>query len=362
MEINYNGKGVSLSIWGGSHQPELGVSIKGLPEGSVFSYKELNAFMSRRMSDITSFSIVQNNQNVVYLKNGGDLSGDNITVTKPVLSLYIKNKDFQSNGYSDYARFPRPGHGDFAAVNKYGPQVDLRGGGAFSGRMTDCICMAGGLLLQLLEKKNVHICAHLYSILNIKDDSFFNLTPTEVIFDYLKGKTYPTIDDDIKAHHLTLFEKYRAEGDSLGGIIEFAIIGAEKLGGPLFSGLESSLSSTLFAIPGAKGVEFGSGFNSAQLTGSECNDSFTIVDNKVFTKTNNHGGILGGVGTTMPIIGKVAFKPTPSIAKPQETVDLANMIEKPLVLKGVHDVCYVPRAVPVVEAMIAISIYNRLHG
>ena len=238
---------------------------------------------------------------------------------------------------------------DYTAQLRYGGFQDVAGGGHFSGRLTAPLCIAGGILLQMLDAKGIRVEARIRAIAGIEDDSPFTESVAE--------KAFPTVSDEAGEQMKAAIQAARAEGDSVGGIVECVIRGVPGgLGSPMFDGVENRIARLAFAIPAVKGVEFGSGFQAAEMRGSENNDPYTVEDGCVVTCTNHAGGILGGITTGMPVVFRVAVKPTPSIASPQQTVNLDTMQPETLRIGGRHDPCIVPRAVPVVEAVAAIAV------
>jgi chorismate synthase len=259
------------------------------------------------------------------------------------LTAIIRNTDARSSDYEQLRDIPRPSHADYTSYIKYGEARDVRGGGAFSGRLTAPLCVAGGICLQLLrqKQKGLSIAAQIIQIDNITEKAPNPAYPSEPM--------------------LAAIEEARRDGDSLGGIIECTAFGVPAgIGDPMFDGMENRIAAIIFGIPAVKGIEFGNGFAAASIRGSQNNDSFYIDSGEVKTKTNNHGGILGGISSGMPIVFRVAFKPTPSISKEQQSVSLSQRKEVPLVITGRHDPCIVPRAVPCVEAAAAVAIYDAL--
>jgi chorismate synthase len=280
------------------------------------------------------------------------LSGvfNGLTTGAPIC-LIIWNKDVDSSEYERTRFLPRPGHADYTAFVKYGGFNDFRGGGRFSGRITATFVMAGAIARKLLNLIGVDVLAHTVEIGGIK------AKPTAV--DEIRDSVYqsPVRCADPKAAEkmIRLIDRVREEGDSVGGIVEGTALNVPAgLGEPVFDTMEGELAKALFSIPAVKGVEFGSGFSVAGKRGSENNDPFTVGGDKIVTVTNNAGGLLGGISSGMPIVVRVAVKPTSSIAKSQPTVNLENMQSARLAVKGRHDICIVPRAVPVVESMMAI--------
>jgi chorismate synthase len=236
----------------------------------------------------------------------------------------------------------------------------MRGGGHFSGRLTAPLCIAGGIAKQILARRGIHVGAHLSSV-GTENDASFPLYPSKELFDSVAAKTFPVLDDQAGERMQAVILDARQNLDSVGGTIECAAIGLPAgLGDPMFDGIENRLAAALFGIPAVKGVEFGLGFGSAQIHGSENNDAFTVVDGKVVTETNRCGGILGGITNGMPVTLRVAIKPTPSISRPQRTVALSAMEESELIIQGRHDPCIAHRAVPVVEAVTAIVLLDLL--
>ncbi|HPE95215.1 MAG TPA: chorismate synthase [Bacillota bacterium] len=351
------GKNVRVSIFGQSHGDSIGAVVDGLPSGFTVDTDKLTRFMDRRRGgrNIMSTSRAESDRPEF-------ISGirDGKTCGSPVC-IVIKNSDRRSSDYESIADTPRPGHADYTAYIKWNGSADMRGGGHFSGRLTAPICAAGGIALQILEKKNIYIGAHLASAAGCSDD-LFPLVPTKELFDKISAKELPVINDACQAEMKAHILEAASEGDSVGGIIECAAIGLPAgKGDALFGGLEGRLSYAMFAIPGVKGVEFGSGFAGTALRGSQNNDPFTTDENRnISTVTNNCGGILGGISDGMPITLRVAVKPTPSIALEQETVSLTERKNTVINIKGRHDPCIAHRAVPVVEALCALTLLDIL--
>lgn len=327
MNSSFSGN-IKFTIFGESHAPEIGITVEGLPIGFEPDLEELMAFMARRAPGRNEYSTPRKEADIPEFISGmedGKVSG---TVT-----AVIRNTDRKSKDYSEIKAKPRPGHADYTARVKYGPDYDPKGGGHFSGRMTAPMCILGGLCLQLLKKQGIEIHARILEIGGIENEA-------EMMEAILRAK---------------------AEGDSLGGIIECVAEGIPTgVGGAMFDGMEGRIAQLVFGIPAVKGIEFGAGFAASRLKGSENNDPFEINDGRVVTKTNNCGGILGGITNGMPLVFRAAIKPTPSIAKQQDTVDLNTMENAKLSIVGRHDPCIVPRAVPCVEAAAAIAIYDAL--
>ena len=269
----------------------------------------------------------------------------------------IWNQDVDSSGYEKIRFTPRPGHADYSAFVKYRGFNDYRGGGRFSGRITAGFVMAGAVAKRLLNRSGINVLAHTIEIAGIKAKP----KSIDEIRRNVEKNPVRCADLGVVEKMVEAIERAREEGDSVGGIIEAIALNVPPgLGEPVFDTLDGDLAKALLAIPGVKGVEFGSGFRVAKMKGSENNDEFIISKNRILTKTNNSGGILGGISIGMPILCRVAVKPTPSISKIQKTVDVEKMRETELKIEGRHDPCIVPRAVPVVEAMVAIVLADHL--
>lgn len=356
MSSNYGNK-VKISIFGQSHSDAIGVVIDGLPAGEEIDLEKAQRFLDRRAPGKNSYSTPRKEGDQVRVVSG---LFQGRTCGAPICAM-IENTNTQSKDYDQLKDLPRPGHADFTAEMKYHGFQDHRGGGHFSGRLTAPLCFAGAVCLQILERRGITIGAHILSIHEGKDESFnpVNITKDELI--RISEKTFPTIDDGMAEKMKEIIQKAREQGDSVGGVIESVAIGLPLgIGEPMFDGLESKLSSILFAIPAVKGVEFGEGFGVAELLGSENNDSFYYIEetDEIKTKTNHHGGSLGGISTGMPLVIRTAFKPTPSISKEQSTVSFKEGKDAPLKVVGRHDPCIVPRAVPCVEAAMAIALLD----
>ena len=348
---------LSLSIFGASHEPEIGMTLEGLPAGFEIDFNELQQFLDRRAPGKNDWSTTRVEADIPEFLSGLDGAVTEGSVVKAV----IKNKDVRSNHYDNLKTVPRPGHADYPAYVKYGGGMNMAGGGPFSGRMTAPLCIAGGIARQVLAEKNIFIGAHIASIGGIFAQGFCPLNVEKDQFETVAKKDFPVIDDEIGADMQALIAEVRADGDSVGGMIECAVIGLPVgLGGALFDGLESRMAALIFGIPGVRGIEFGAGFGAAMMLGSEHNDEYCFDNEKVVTTKNDHGGVLGGMATGMPLMFNVAIKPTSSIAKPQTSVDLVTGETVALEIAGRHDPCIVPRAVPVVEAAAAICVLDLL--
>ncbi len=341
------GNALKISISGGSHELNMTLKIKGLPAGFVIDSSELLQYLSERSPGVTPYDTPRKEDDVPFIKNvtGEYVQLPDKSFTVPAsgsLEFIVKNKNYDSKAYKDM--LPRPGHADLPAILKYEGDVNLAGGGPFSGRMTVMFCIAGNICKQLLATYGIKLSSRILSIGMVQNPAL----------DLVRPKKAP-----ISKLMLAEIQRASESSNSIGGVIEaFATNLPSGLGGPMFDGLESVLSPLLFGIPAVKGVEFGNGFLATTLLGSENNDDFLAVtkDKKIITATNNHGGILGGLSTGMPLIVRVAFKPTPSIAKKQQTVDPKAGKPADIKITGRHDACIVPRARIVVEAMLAVGL------
>ena len=306
------GENVKFSVFGQSHSEAIGVVIDGLPAGEAIDLDRVAAFMARRAPGQNPGDTPRREADAARVLSG---LVNGVTCGAPLCAM-IENTDARPRDYEKLRHIPRPGHADFPLEMKYRGHQDIRGGGHSSGRLTAPLCFAGAVCVQILARRGVRVCA--------------TVTKT----------------GDIEA-------AMRLQ-DSVGGVIECVAEGLPAgLGSPMFGGVENRLAAALFGIPAVRGVEFGEGFSAASLMGSENNDAYCIENAAICTKTNHHGGVLGGITTGMPLVLRVAIKPTPSIGQPQQSVDMQATRETELVIGGRHDACIVPRAVPVVEAVTA---------
>ncbi|MFA5561940.1 MAG: chorismate synthase [Eubacteriales bacterium] len=354
---SYWGKRIHLSIFGQSHAPSVGVVIDGLPAGERVDTEALAAFLRRRAPGQGSHTTARAEPDRVIFESG---LRDGVLCGAP-LCARIENTDVRPGDYASLADRPRPGHADFSARVKYGGYADPAGGGHFSGRLTAPLCVAGGICLQLLAKRGILVGAHVERIAGVTDTRFDPVRVSGADFTRLVRDPFPVISAAAGQAMLAQIEAARAEGDSVGGVVECAVVGLPAgLGEPMFEGLENRIASLVFGIPAVRGIEFGAGFESAERRGSEHNDPFVWQGGQMRTETNRHGGILGGISTGMPLLFRVAVKPTPSIAKEQRTVDLHTRTEVTIRVGGRHDPCIVPRALPAIEAAAAIALYDCL--
>jgi chorismate synthase len=351
------GKNIIVSIFGQSHSNAIGVTIDGLPSGQKIDLNALSSFLARRAPGNSEFTTKRKEPDQPEFLSGL-LNG--MTCGAPLAAI-IRNTDTRSGDYSELRDIPRPSHADYAAEMKYRGTQDVSGGGHFSGRLTAPLCIAGGICLQLLSQKGINIAAHISAIAGIRDTPFDPVHVNRSVFMMLQSKPFPVIDDTSALNMQNEIRKASQSGDSVGGVIECAVLGLSAgIGDPMFDGMENRISHAVFGIPAIKGIEFGNGFFGASIPGSKNNDPYYIDNKAVRTKTNNHGGILGGITTGMPLIFRVAVKPTPSITLRQDSVSLSRMENVTLSIKGRHDPCIVPRAVPCIEAACAIAVYDAL--
>ena len=451
---NTYGENIKVTIFGQSHSAAIGMTMEGIPAGCSIDMEELNKFLARRAPGRNAFSTARKETDQPEFLCG--LVG-NTTCGTPITAI-IRNNDTRSKDYSQLKYIPRPGHADYTAEVKYNGCQDHAGGGHFSGRMTAPLCIAGGICKQLLEKKGINVTARIASVGPFKDEGNFEeaavnyfscsdnndrrsartdedetncasrsgcsdrlksrdgiVFPAEKEFPVMNDvcgsgivlpaeKEFPVMDDECGKKMQEYILETKAEGDSVGGVVECVVTGLPAgIGDHIFGGMENRISQAVFGIPAVKGIEFGAGFESAKMCGSENNDEFYVehpqnahadgnpeqksentinaekteavikddactgdltAQNKcrIKTKTNNCGGILGGITNGMPLTFRAAFKPTPSIYKPQQSVDLRTMENTTLQIEGRHDPCIVVRAVPVVEAAAAIAVFDALYG
>ena len=347
------GENLKLSIFGQSHAPAIGMTLDGIPAGLTVDLEKLQQFLNRRAPGQNDYSTPRREEDRPEFLSGL-LNG--FTCGAPLAAI-IRNTNTRSGDYANLMDCPRPGHADYTAQVKYGGFQDAAGGGHFSGRLTAPLCIAGGLCKQWLEAKGIRIGAHIAAIAGIPDTPFDPIKPQLSSV----GADFPVLNPEAGARMRQAISDAKRDLDSVGGIIECAVTGLPAgLGEPMFGGVEGRIAQIVYGIPAVKGVEFGIGFEAANLRGSENNDDFRMEEGKVVTSTNHCGGILGGITNGMPLLFRAAIKPTPSISQAQQSVSLSRGENQELVVKGRHAPCIVPRAVPVVEAAAAIAIFDML--
>ena len=353
MSSIYNGN-IKISLFGESHGTAIGAVLDNLPAGEKINFDELNWQMQRRAPGYDKTSTERKETDIPKIISG---IRNGYTTGAPICAI-IKNKNVSSDDYRTFENLLRPGHADYTAGVKYNGFNDSRGGGHLSGRTTAALNFCGAVCRQILERHGVLIGAHVYSVFDVFDDRF-DVKISDNLLKKLSNEKFPVINLHTKESMIEKILQVKQAGDSVGGIIECAINNVPAgLGSPIFDGIENKISSLIFAIPAVKGIEFGAGFAVANMLGSQNNDLFIVENEKILTETNNHGGILGGISSGMPIIFRCAVKPTPSIPKRQETVNIKLMQHTTISVLGRHDPCIVPRAVPVVESVAAVAMLD----
>ena len=349
---------ISISIFGESHGPAIGVTIDNLPPGEYIDMDKIHQFMTRRAPKKDGTTTPRSEKDLPEV-----LSGvlNNRTTGTPLCAM-IQNTDTRSKDYSNLAKLPRPGHADYTGAMRYQGFNDVRGGGHFSGRLMAPLCFAGAVCGQILERRGIYTGAHIAAIHGIQDDAFSRTRVSKEDILAVREKSFPVINDAQGKLMWEDIQKARMGQESLGGIIECAAVNVPAgIGSPMFDGLENTIAQLVFGIPAVKGIEFGAGFQVAEMVGSQDNDAFYVDENgHIKTKTNNHGGILGGISSGMPITLNVAIKPTASISKPQQTVNFRERTNEILQIQGRHDPCIVPRAVPCVEAAVNLALLSHM--
>lgn len=354
------------TLFGQSHAPAIGCVIDGIPCGTTIDFTALNKFLSRRAPGNTPGATSRKESDTPQILSG--LNEDNVCCGTPLCAV-IYNKDHRSGDYKDIKYTPRPSHSDYPAYVKYAGNNDTRGGGAFSGRLTAALCISGGIAKQILKGTyNIDIAAHIKTISNISDDSFlaYDTKHTSQIklmsqIQELEDKDLPVLNQDTATRMQDYIKQVSENKDSCGALVECVACGIKPgIGNPRFRGIDSQLASALLSIPSVKGFEIGSGMDVASMLGSENNDEYTIDNGCVIPTTNNAGGVIGGITTGAPIVFKVAIKPTPSIGITQNTVNLQDLTQTTISVKGRHDSCIAIRVVPVIEAVCAMVLLDAI--
>jgi len=345
------GNSVRISIFGESHGPSIGVVMDGLPSGFILDMEQISAHMARRAPGLTPWSTKRNEKDEPVILSGIYLG----KTTGTPLCAMIENADTHSSDYAELAEKPRPGHADLTGLARYNGANDPRGGGHFSGRIMAPLTFAGAVCMQILASRGVQINAHIYEIAGIMDTPYDPLIQPQSVSD----KSFPVVSETAEAQMIAAILEARDSHDSVGGIIECMATGFPAgLGKPIFDNIESRIASLLFGIPAIKGVEFGRGFGVSGVKGSENNDSPYLSKQGIRLQTNHAGGIEGGISNGMPILLRCACKPTPSISRPQDTINLKTMQNDTIQIRGRHDPCIVPRAVPIVESAVALALLD----
>ena len=351
---NSIGKEFTVTTFGESHGKYVGAVVDGCPAGLPLSEADIQVELDRRIPAEPKIVSGRIEKDVAHILSGVF----NGSTTGAPIALMVENKEVDSSDYESIKNLPRPGHADYPARVKFGGFNDYRGGGRYSGRVTVALIIAGAIAKKLLRRFDVDVLAYTRAVGKIKSDKKFSAE--EIRENKYKAAT--------RCPDLTCAERMedaivtaRKEGDSVGGIVECLALNLPVgVGEPMFDSLDADLAKALFNVPAVKGVEFGLGFTAAELKGSENNDPYIVQSGEVATATDNAGGILGGLSNGMPIILRVAVKPTPSIGKGQKTVNLSSMEEASLSIKGRHDPCVVPKAVPAVESAVAITLADHM--
>ncbi len=360
------GSALRVTVFGQSHSQAVGCVVEGLPSGHVVDMEALRRFMARRAPGQGPWTTPRKEADLPRIVSG--LNPKGATCGAP-LAVVIENTNTRSRDYDNLMAVPRPGHADYTAWAKWHGNQDVPGGGHFSGRLTAPLCAAGGIALQVLAKRGVRVGAHLLSVADVRDEPLCALDNAPASQARLRaqldaladGRTFPTIDDAAGKAMLDAIDDARRELDSVGGVVECVATGMPAgVGSPMFDGIENLVARAAFGVPAVKGVEFGRGFEAARLRGSEDNDPYRMVDGSVTPVTNNAGGALGGITTGAPVLFRMALKPTSSISRPQESVDLTSGSDATLEVHGRHDPCVATRAVPVAEAICALALLDAL--
>ena len=347
----FKGKNLEIEIYGESHQEKIGAIVKGAPK-FTFDNEKLLEFLDRRKAKSSVYSTSRKEDDLPVFTNviNNTINGDFI--------VDIYNNNTKTSDYDNLYGKPRPSHADYTSYLKEG-NLNYKGGGRFSGRLTSVWCAVGGIFKQSLEDMGIYVNAYISQIGNAKGKSYLDrkISREEI----LSLGEFPALSNSDKM--LEVIKDAKLEGDSVGGVIECIVYGMKTgVGDNLFEGLEGKIANLVYSVPAVKGVEFGSGFNLSSMKGSEANDCLSYIDGKVEILSNNSGGINGGISNGKEITLRVAIKPTPSISKPQKTVDLVNNKNVEIVINGRHDACIVPRAVPCVESAVAIALVDEILG
>ena len=351
------GMNIKMAIYGESHGASIGLVIDGVPPGLKLDLEAIEKEMARRAPGKNQLS-TQRKESDSFAIQSGFFEG---YTTGTPLCVVIKNSDQHSKDYSILKDKMRPGHADYAGFVRYQGFNDYRGGGHFSGRLTAPLVFIGAVAKQALAQEGMLVGAHILQIADIKEENFNSLGIDDKTLAELNAKDFAVLDDAIGEKMQAKILKAKAELNSVGGVIETMVTHVPAgLGAPYFDSVESRLSHALFSVPAVKGVEFGDGFGISAMTGAEANDTLHFEEGKVVADTNHNGGITGGITNGMPVTFRVAIKPTPSIAREQKTVSLAEQCDTTLTIVGRHDPCIVQRAVPVIEAVTAWTMWDLL--
>lgn len=351
------GKIITTTIFGESHGVAIGAVVDALPAGYKIDLDQIAVQLGRRAPGSDPTSTARKEADTVEFLSG--LLED--TTTGAPLALIIRNSDTRSNNYDNIKANPRPSHADYAAYKRYNGFNDIRGGGNFSGRLTAPLTAAGAIAKQILAKNGITVGGHVYSVGDVLDTPFDPVNVDEKLLENLSKQYFSCVSEEQKQKMYEKIADVKSQGDSIGGIVEIAVTGLPAgVGSPTVRGIENVISAAVFSVPAVKGIEFGLGFGYSTATGSSCNDQMYYDGEDVKCYTNNCGGITGGISNSMPLIIRAAIKPTPSIAKEQDTVNLNTKQNSKLVIEGRHDPCIVPRALPAVEAAVCLALIDLL--
>ena len=351
------GMNIKMAIYGESHGTSIGLVIDGVPPGLKLDLEAIEKEMARRAPGKNQLS-TQRKESDSFAIQSGFFEG---YTTGTPLCVVIKNSDQHSKDYSILKDKMRPGHADYAGFVRYQGFNDYRGGGHFSGRLTAPLVFIGAVAKQALAQEGMLVGAHILQIADIKEENFNPLGIDDKTVAELNAKEFAVLDDAIGEKMQAKIIEAKAELNSVGGVIEAMVTHVPAgLGAPYFDSVESRLSHALFSVPAVKGLEFGAGFGISAMTGAEANDALHFEDGKVVADTNHNGGITGGITNGMPVTFRVAIKPTPSISREQKTVSLEEQCDTTLTIVGRHDPCIVQRAVPVIEAVTAWTMWDLL--
>lgn len=356
--MNIWGDKIKISIFGESHGNSIGIVIDGLPAGIKFPYKEIDSLIERRKTGKKIYTSTRVEEDKYEILSG--VTND-FTNGSPLTAIF-KNKNVNSSDYNEMKNILRPSHSDYPAKIKFSNFNDYRGGGHFSGRLTLALVFAGGIAKSILLQKNIKIFSHIKKVLNLSDESFLDLNVgVEKKLELLEKKDLPFLNSDLIEKCEKILEEVKEKGDTVGGEIECAIFNVPiGLGNPFFNSLESKISHLAFSIPAVKGITFGIGNKFTEILGSEANDNFYMRENEIKIKSNNNGGIFGGLSNGLPIVFSLIVKPIPSIMKEQKTVDYLNGKDILYKIKGKHDSTIITRILPVVESIAALVILDEI--
>ena len=352
------GKNLKITIFGSSHQEYMGVVMDNMEIGFEIDMEKLDQFMQRRAPGKSKFTTKRKESDKINFISG---VRDNKIISKTITAI-IKNENYKSKDYENLNDIPRPSHADYTSFIKYGNEMDMNGGGPFSGRLTAPFCLAGGIAKQILEEKNIKISSRIKNIGGIEDKNIDLANPPMDELEKISQKEIPVLDEKKEKEIRNLLEKVKKDGDSIGGICQvFGENIPKGLGDPLFDSFEAKISYLSYGIPAVRAVSFGLGLDAMKMKGSQHNDQFEIKNGQVKTITNNAGGVVGGITNGMPVVFDLIFKPTPSISICQKSFSIKEKKEKILQIKGRHDPCLALRTPPIGESILALTVLDLLN-